>query len=387
MPAFITALLLRFGNAIPLLKSSYFLQNIHCSNSWFTSNTCLIILGVLSIAELIATKSEDIRAFLNEADAYVKAGVSLLFTIGVLSGDDTEILKQTMHQAGIGTSVIALFACSIVFSLAWLRQQILGFLYDVDEDDDLMLQKTISFIEDFWVLFLMFVLIFFPIAVILMTGMVFAFGWMIFKLLEYLDEKSKIECTACKTPNYPYAFECCKCHKPLEKTTSVSLLFAGKEVPKEKMQAHRYRLLSYRRCPSCASRLKSRKPKQSCYACGKAVFASEGEFKSYLAFLDRRYFIFLPFSAALSLIPFLGAVAGLVYLRLAIIRPTCAYIPGGARFFIKWLIRFLCFLLLALQWIPFLGAISIPLITWIKYSTCRKALVSGWNSSATENKA
>src|SRR3954468_10502445 len=56
LPAFATALLLRFGPHVPWLAQAGLLRHVRGVPTWFTSDTTLTVLGVLSILELIAER-------------------------------------------------------------------------------------------------------------------------------------------------------------------------------------------------------------------------------------------------------------------------------------------------------------------------------------------
>src|SRR5580704_1477197 len=74
LPAFITALLLRFGPQIPVLHHFGMLAHLAAGHppTWFTCNTSLIILGILAGLEVGSNKNPEFRQILHEIDLYAK---------------------------------------------------------------------------------------------------------------------------------------------------------------------------------------------------------------------------------------------------------------------------------------------------------------------------
>src|SRR3954468_2355614 len=84
LPAFATALLLRFGPQVPWLARAGLLQHVRGVPTWFTSDTSLVILGLLSALELIAERMPEAKALLDEVHDYLKTGMAALTFLGVL---------------------------------------------------------------------------------------------------------------------------------------------------------------------------------------------------------------------------------------------------------------------------------------------------------------
>src|SRR4051812_38085360 len=61
LPAFSTALLLRFGPEIPWVAQTGFLQHVRGVPTWFTRDSTLVVLGLLSALELVAARFPEAR--------------------------------------------------------------------------------------------------------------------------------------------------------------------------------------------------------------------------------------------------------------------------------------------------------------------------------------
>ena len=76
--------------------------------AWFTSDTALIILGVLAALELIAERVPEAKGLLDAVHGYLKAGMAALTYLGVLDATDRATLAPLVQQAGLGDSFPAL---------------------------------------------------------------------------------------------------------------------------------------------------------------------------------------------------------------------------------------------------------------------------------------
>ncbi len=125
----------------------------------------------------------------------------------------------------------------------------------------------------------------------------------------------------------------------------------------------------------CATRLKQRNVQQACPECRTVTFASEREFRLYLDVLAKRLPKTLLVSLALSAIPIVGVVPGVVYYRLTLISGLRGYVPMMRGCVSRVLLFFIRWILIALQPIPILGALVIPLMCLSSYLIYRRALV------------
>ena len=170
LPAFVAALLLRFGDSVPLVAHAGLAGNVHAP-SWFISNASLLVLGILSCVECWATKNPDVREILHRFDGAVKPLMTLLTSLGVAGVDDGELVRA-IQQAGISDGLVGLMAAGTVFFLTSARQSLYELLAEIDADDSLGIQKLCSWAEDAWMVFGAVMLIVFPLLMILLTAVV-----------------------------------------------------------------------------------------------------------------------------------------------------------------------------------------------------------------------
>lgn len=114
---------------------------------------------------------------------------------------------------------------------------------------------------------------------------------------------------------------------------------------------------------------------QACPECRVVTFESEREFRLYLDTLGKRLPKTLLISFALSAIPVVGVVPGVIYYRLTLISGLRGYVPAMRGCFARVLLFFIRWILIALQPIPLVGAIVIPLMCLSSYAIYRRALV------------
>src|SRR5918998_4081427 len=101
LPAFSTAMLLRFGPEIPWFARTGFLEHVRGVPTWFTRDTTLIVLGVLSALELAAVRFPEAKGVLDEVHQYLKAGMAALTYMGVVSVSDRAVAGQVIGEAGV----------------------------------------------------------------------------------------------------------------------------------------------------------------------------------------------------------------------------------------------------------------------------------------------
>ena len=76
LPAFISSVVLRYGDSFPLLKNVDALQNIGGGEpTWFTNGYVILVLGTLSIVEIGAPTIPEAEEALESVSKYLKAGM------------------------------------------------------------------------------------------------------------------------------------------------------------------------------------------------------------------------------------------------------------------------------------------------------------------------
>ena len=336
-------------------------------------------LGILSCLECWATKNADVRELLHQLDGAVKTLMTLLTSLGVASVDDGEVVRA-IQQAGIADGIFGLMAAGTVFFLTSARQSLYELLTEIDADDSLGIQKLCSWAEDAWVVFGAVMLIVFPLLMILFTAVVFGLLYLWQKAAHAREERLRLPCGSCGNPIYRCAIACPACGAANAQACAVNWL----GLPKPNLPAnpadHALRLIAVRRCPSCATRLKQKRPRQTCESCRREVFSDDAQLAAYLRLVQARFALTLLICFLLGLVPVVGVVPAIVFYRIHLISPLRRYVPFGSALLAKWLGRFACFAVLSIQWIPFLGIGSLPIMAAINYAIYRRAFQSAWRS-------
>ncbi len=123
-----------------------------------------------------------------------------------------------------------------------------------------------------------------------------------------------------------------------------------------------------KRCPDCGNPFTETCPLQKCRKCGYELMGTEREAEAYLNFMHRRYIRQVtPVCVLLSFIPLIGFIIGILYLRSVIVAPFAQYLPFGRRFKTIWTLRLFVGILAVFQILPGYGAVSVPLVAYIKY--------------------
>jgi Zn finger protein HypA/HybF involved in hydrogenase expression len=369
LPAFLTALLLRFGSHIPGLEHLGVLSHIHGQPVWFTSNLSLIVLGILSVVEILAQKNPEARTLLREFDAYLKAALAALTSLGVTSATDSQFISQAAQQASLWNGVIPLLSAAVTFKLSLVRRDVLGPLHDHLEGTHL--DHLVSWAEDLWVAFGALLLVLFPILMVVLIGLSIGLTFLARKRLEGIEEHTRTPCTRCGTPIYPCAVSCPSCRQQVQQPCGIGFLGQSKPLVPADAEVHPLHLFEKRRCPNCATRLKARMPHQRCPACGRSAPAEAAFTQAYLEYLDKRLPLTLAVSLLLSLIPIIGLIVGAVYYRMVLVMPFAQYLPLGRRFLLRWGIRVLFLILVFFQWVPLLGGFVVPLMALISFTAYR----------------
>jgi len=67
----------------------------------------------------------------------------------------------------------------------------------------------------------------------------------------------------------------------------------------------------------------------------------------------------------------LGVIPAVVLYRLEIVAPFRRYIPFGQNMLLRWAVRLISLVLVALQWVPLLGGLLVPLLALVNYGAYR----------------
>jgi hypothetical protein len=377
LPAFVTALLLRFGPQVPWLAHAGLIPHVTDVPTWFTSNTALVVLGALAALELLAERSPEASTFLAEVHDYLKAVMAVVTYLGVLNATDRAVADQVIHQAGMGGALPALAVGAGVLLATRARGAVLGLLTEADEDDDLGLQRFIRWAEDLWGGLGPVGLIVFPLLALAAFGLALLVLVWAERRLEARAERGNAPCARCGQPIHASAPACPSCRAPVDRPRDVGLLGRPKGRPADPSRLP-YQLVAVKRCPVCATRLAGRSVRQTCGACGHQLMEDPRFARDYIAAIDRRVPGVLLVCLLLGLVPVLGVLPGVVYYRLALVAPYRRYIPPVRGFLLRWGVRLAVLLLVAFQWVPVAGAFALPAIALLNYAVYR----SGYRSLA-----
>jgi hypothetical protein len=372
LPAFVTALLLRFGPQVPWLAHAGLLPQVRDVPTWFTSDAALVILGILAVLEVVAERFPEAKAVLDQVHDYLKTGMGVLTFLGVLSATEQAAVGQVIKQAGLVDYLPALAVGAGVYLATQARGMVVAPLAEADEDDDLGLQGLIRWVEDLWGVLGPVALIVFPLLTLAAFGLAILILVLVERRLEARGERAMVPCASCGEPTLASAPTCPHCHAPAKEPRDVGLLGQPKDRPADPRSLP-YRLVAVKRCPACATRLGRRAVKQTCGTCGHPLMDDPQFARDYISFIDRRVPLVCVVCFLLGLIPVLGVIPGVVYYRLSLVAPFRRYIPPGQGFLLRWGIRLAVVVLVALQWVPVAGGFAVLAMALINYGAYRTA--------------
>src|SRR4051812_32027173 len=214
LPAFATALLLRFGPQVPWLAHSGLLRNVRDVPTWFTSDTALIILGLLSALELVAERIPEAKAFLDEVHDYLKTGMAALTFLGVLGASDRALVGGLVGEAGPIEYLPALAVGAGAFLASKARGLGAGPRSGAGEDDDLGLQGLLRWVGDLWGALGPLALILLPLLTLALFGIALVLLLLAGRYVEAREEATKVPCTNCGEWLYACATACPHCKAP-----------------------------------------------------------------------------------------------------------------------------------------------------------------------------
>ncbi len=394
LPAFAAALMMRFGPEWGIIPDWGLLGTLGVAPgpTWFTSDWAIITLGVLSALEVMANENADARALLNGIDQYAKPVMAALTYLGIATvadeaavhdlierGDDGAVLHGAAPLlAGWTTEmVVAPLVAAGTLVIAQSRAAVLDLFIEADEDDATGVQRLLAWAENIWAFFGVAFLILFPFVMLVLTALVSGLILLLRRRVEKAEERAKTDCVNCGHGMYQSAVACPQCGTANSDIKSLGWLGATKvDRPAEDVAGQPYRLAAAKRCPVCAERLHERRPHQVCPACGHETFSEPGFAEAYVGRLAARLPMVLAVCAGLSLLPVIGLIPGIIYYRLALIAPMRRYIPRGKNLLMKWGIRLLFVVLIALQWVPGLGGFVVPAMAAVSFAAYRRLFLN-----------
>jgi len=377
LPAFATAVALRYGESLPWLRDLEFVRAAGSEPHWFTHGGVIAVLGLLAAAELLADKSPEARELLDAASRYVKPGVSALVTMGALGAADADFVDQLvgMRQAGLMELFPAAAAGALTYFFSTARDGALALFGEADPGDDLGMRGFLSWIEDLWAFFGAWLLLVYALGMGALIGLAMGAFYLAARTRERRAERAKVPCAQCGERIHPFATECRHCGAGAAAPRQLSMLGGLREERAEDIQAHKLRLIELKRSPKSGERFKGRGADAVCEEDGARPFEDPALREAYVAMVAARLPTTLAVGAALSLVPILGLVAGVIYYRFRLVAPFRRYLPLRRSLWTRWLIRLLLLVLMAFQWVPVAGAAVVPLMALINYGFYRRAFL------------
>jgi hypothetical protein len=370
LPAFVTALLLRFGPQVSWLAQTGLLQHVRDVPTWFTSDIALIILGLLSALELVAERVPEVKPFLDEVHDDLKTGMAALTFLGVVSASDRAVVQQVVNPAGMADYLPVLVVAAGTFLASKARGAVIGTRSEADEDDDLGLQDLIRGVEDLWGALGPVTLILLPLRTLAVFGIALVLLLLAGRYVEAREEATKVPGANCEQMIYASATACPHCQAPIKEPRAVGLL-GGTQARPADPASHPYRLIAVKRCPVWATRRGRRAVRPTCEACGYTVRDDPRFTQEYIAFIDRRVPLVCVACFLLGLVPVLGVIPGVILYRLAIVAPFRRYLAPGHGFVLRWGVRLVILALVAFQWVPVAGGFAVPAMAMINYGAYR----------------
>ena len=340
---------------------------------WMTHPTTLYVLAALAVLESLKEKSGGIRSFFEMIDAPAKGFGSAVVNSGVTVKAGLGAAGTAgLYTAGLGPEALwAVVPAGLVWALASMRQRVFELFDELDPEDDLGVQSLLSWAEDGWVAVGVLMLVIFPAIALVIAGLTALALVVVNWRLKVREESLKIPCPSCNATNHPSAPRCASCERDLPNVRKIGFWGQPKQERVDDPGLHRLRLLAKKRCPECATPLPERSVRQTCAGCQTQVFESERVAEVYVERLNRRLPRTLLIATLMSAVPFLGIVPGIIYYRLSLLAGLRDYIPRGRNMLVRWFLRIVSLMLLAFQWLPLFGALSLPAMCLLNFQVYR----------------
>lgn len=382
LPLFASAAIARFGPGWSWAADAAGVELLADLPAWSTSDAALLILAVMAALEGLMARVPELRQAMIYSDTQLKGIAAFLVCFFLVEGDPRDLLGH-LRQEGLSTDYAwgQSFAYTWSFAIGWtvwfgarMRRGVYAVLGDADADDSLGLHKLLAWGEDAVGFFGVFFAVFLPLVACALAALTLASLFVLRRMLEARERRSRAGCPACGSENHLCALECASCRRALPAPRRAGLLGTARADAVGDVDLHRLRLIANKRCRSCAERLVERRADQSCPACGTAVFEDAEAFEAYLASVRARLPRTLGIVGALGLVPVLGLVPGIVYYRVGLIAGLRHYVPRSLAMLSRTGVRILSVVLLCLQPVPVLGALTLPLMCGANYAVYGAAL-------------
>ena len=390
LPIFATACFARWGNGIDVSWLGFFedftgIGLLSSIPAWAIGDEVLLILGLFAAIEFLVRHIPETRFLVDGAsDTMIKAmaagccsyllvggGIDGLLDIWVQTGDITNF------EWGLGLQYTWSFGVGIaVFVLASARRIFWELLEDVDPDGDLGITSLLLWAEDG----IGFVGVFFVFIMPGLTALAAVVGvtaaWILLTSLKAVERAGHAACGSCAVRGPACGPHCGSCGVTRSEVRGVGVLGRVTGQAATPGPQHQVALIAGHRCPHCGQRLGRTSEEPRCAACERPVFGSDSDRATYVESLSSRLPSTLLVCLLCSAVPVVGLIPGFLYYRLTLLAGLRAYMPPQSRFFRRWMLRLLKIGLIMLQWVPLVGALTLPVICMVDFHFARRAVLS-----------
>lgn len=383
VPLFATVAVARLGPEWDALARAAGMDLLAEAPAWSTSNAALWILGSLALLEVVSQKLPDLREILSLGDAEVKGlvvmGLCVALATGIPSASPPETTDAALSAAGLGVGVSWVHAWALLLGgttwfLASIRRRFYSFLSEIDEDDDLGLQRLLSWAEDGIGFIGVLVAVLLPAVALSVTALTIAGLFLLRWWFAHREEGQRVPCETCGEAMVPCGLHCPECGAGKRQPSEVGLLGTLRKEAATDLPRHVLRLRAAKRCHRCGERLRERRLDQRCARCSAPAFDSPVDIEEYLGHVEQNLPRTLLILLGVGAVPVLGLVPGIIYYRLTLISALRCYLPRSARFTGRWLARGINLMLLCFQPVPVLGALVLPLMALTNYGIYRRSI-------------
>ncbi|MEM7347006.1 MAG: DUF4126 domain-containing protein [Chloroflexota bacterium] len=378
LSTFIVALLAQ-ANPVDPSQSLWGFQAAPATPAWFIHPITLSTFAVLALLEVFVPKfaNSDMKALWLEIDGFIKAGITLIVTfalvdpesavlLGLVAGSVEPLTATTVAWSGV-TSVGS-------FGISRMRNGFYRWFQGIDEEDDIGLRGVLSWLEDLGTAFGVILATFLPVIAIILFGVTLLGLWLLQKYIDFREANNRTPCPSCQQLLHPAAPTCHYCGEANPSPCQIGFFGQTKEDIVLDRTNHILKLLGQRRCPTCAVRLPQKAISQTCPTCQTVTFASTQAFDRYLNQLRPNLIRTLLICLVVGIVPILGLIVGIIYYRLSLIASLRRYVPRHTGCMVQWGVRLLNIVLVALQPIPILGWVTLPLMCYTNYTIYQNVL-------------
>ena len=371
LPAFLTSLLFKFPNLVPFSSI-----DVPSAELFITKTPVLIVLGILTVLEILTDKNTDLKTLWLQAEPFLKPIIYSIMLLGVVDNDSEAIMKG-IYQAGMSDYILIPITAGAVYGLTILRTRIQQLILDIDEDGDLFLNFVFSSLEDTFVFFGFLLLLTTGILAVIFFALVVGGVYLWQRRIRANQEKEKNPCPICQTRNPPFALECSKCHTSQEEIHKIGLFGQRKQEltidSTKSRKKHALNLLAQGRCGYCATKTQ----KRVCPDCQKEhILNSSENKKAYLHFIQKRYAIWLPITIAVGFIPIIGIGISIMGANLYVFAPFKRQISTVTSVGVQILSKILLFLVIFFGSVA--GFILAPLYCSVRFFMWRTTFLHRW---------